>query len=748
MSIRSSIRRAYASARWIVKRRQSRREAELELVSESPLFDGEWYLQHYPDVRAAGVDPLRHFMASGWREGRDPGPEFCTSAYLRTNADVARSRSNPLVHFIEHGYSEGRETFGHRPAAMSAPIRAFDFPAPAPCFSSALPPAAGSAWTRHGALREDRPFFYAIGGQAVGYARDADAHCAVQQAFARLAHSSGFGEPGSTFDTLDRVPVDEEPADVWYAGTARLRTRWRGGSFPFVLRAYQADPAADGAVELVGEGLVCSPLDVFDILLINSYFPVLIILLDPAGVIRGSRLLAFPSLCRGGVHYPELLHAAVGDGGRLDPFAQGERLAGRLALIAAGTSAPVVSSLLVELGGADGTSLLFQSDFQRWLERVVRVRVRPCDAEGDSAGQSFLRAAISTSPCFDRQGEGGSLVVRHDMIPTIAVLTEAQGATGGADDQMSLLLLAAHRDPARPVIAIEMPDTILPVEDALCAGVARGPRLRMEGGMSRPSGSPPGAIRISRTRGLADAELLFPVSSSGPVVGSGERDAITWLVEAGEWDEDHLLLALVAAAQQDGAGNDAVAFIGPVLARSIEGAREGFGDRVSSFADLHSAVARGKTGISGRLGAPVILHDHRCASLLSRLLDFDQVATASCLLVSVEPRGKSWHVGVDPVGAMPTRVGGPPTSEDRPRLAEELWRSIYPVAAPPSSFWLARTSRVARWSGGAEREAEGLHLCSSLVTASCSGQAAAAKTALYVPQARDGDAATFRVLFG
>jgi len=745
MSIRSSIRRAYALARWIVKRRQSRREAELELVSESPLFDRIWYLQHYPDVQAAGVDPLRHFMATGWREGRDPGPEFCTSAYLRTNADVARSRRNPLVHFIEHGYSEGRETFGHRPTATNEPIRVFDFPPPAPCFSADAPLPAAPAWTRHDGLREDHPYFFAVPGHAVGYGRDADACVAVEQAFARLAHLSGFGGQGASPDAVDTVPADAELADAWYAGTARLRTRWCGGSFPLVVRAYQSDPAASGAMERVGEGILSSPLDVFDILLINSYFPVLIVLLDPDGVIRASRLLAFPSLCRGGVHYPELLHATIEDGGRLDPFAQGERLAGRLALLAAGASRPAVSNLLVDLEGADGTELLFQSEFQRWLERVVRVGVMPSGGEGESAAQSFLRAALSTSPARERPGEGGTLIVQHDMIPTIAVLT-ALGATGGADDgPISLPLLAAHRDPARPVIAIEMPDSVLPVQDTMGPGMATGPRLlRTSGGGARP----PGAIRISRTRGLADAELLYPCGRSEPPVAAGEREAITWLIEGREWDEDHLLLALVAAAQQDGACDDAVAFVGPLSPRSLEGARAGFGDRVSHFTDRDSAIAGVKTAVSGWLGANVILHDTHCASLLSGLLDLDQVATASCLMVAVEPRGKSWHVGIDAGGALPTRSERSPTSQDSARVAEELWRSIYPVATPPARFWLARTSRLARWSEGAERQANGLHVCCSLVTASCAGHEAAAKSPFVIPRARDGDLATYAVLFG
>ena len=34
-------------------------------------------------------NPLAHYQASGWREGRDPSPVFDTSAYLAANPDTA-----------------------------------------------------------------------------------------------------------------------------------------------------------------------------------------------------------------------------------------------------------------------------------------------------------------------------------------------------------------------------------------------------------------------------------------------------------------------------------------------------------------------------------------------------------------------------------------------------------------------------------------------------------------------------------
>ena len=37
---------------------------------ETPLFDTRWYLEHNPDVQAAGTEPLLHYLEFGRDEGR------------------------------------------------------------------------------------------------------------------------------------------------------------------------------------------------------------------------------------------------------------------------------------------------------------------------------------------------------------------------------------------------------------------------------------------------------------------------------------------------------------------------------------------------------------------------------------------------------------------------------------------------------------------------------------------------------
>ena len=42
-------------------------------------FDPDWYVTKYPDVVAAGLDPLRHFIQFGVAERRDPNAFFSSA---------------------------------------------------------------------------------------------------------------------------------------------------------------------------------------------------------------------------------------------------------------------------------------------------------------------------------------------------------------------------------------------------------------------------------------------------------------------------------------------------------------------------------------------------------------------------------------------------------------------------------------------------------------------------------------------
>jgi hypothetical protein len=85
--------RAYLFGSFRLRRR-------LGLLAEAGLVDPEWYLRRYPDVADAGIDPLRHYVEYGAREGREPN-----GLLAQTNGASQRQEHNA-------------ETFG--PAEASA----------------------------------------------------------------------------------------------------------------------------------------------------------------------------------------------------------------------------------------------------------------------------------------------------------------------------------------------------------------------------------------------------------------------------------------------------------------------------------------------------------------------------------------------------------------------------------------------------------------------------------------------------
>ena len=86
-----------------------RLRAAYQELNRSKLFDKEWYLSQYKDVRAAGIDPIQHYIITGFSEGRFPHPLFDTHYYLAEYPDVCQNGINPLLHYIKNGSRENRD---------------------------------------------------------------------------------------------------------------------------------------------------------------------------------------------------------------------------------------------------------------------------------------------------------------------------------------------------------------------------------------------------------------------------------------------------------------------------------------------------------------------------------------------------------------------------------------------------------------------------------------------------------------
>lgn len=72
------------------------------------LFDKEYYVQSYPDLKNYSGNLFKHYEEYGWKEKRNPHPLFNTRWYLDNNIDVKEKNINPFRHYIEYGFSENR----------------------------------------------------------------------------------------------------------------------------------------------------------------------------------------------------------------------------------------------------------------------------------------------------------------------------------------------------------------------------------------------------------------------------------------------------------------------------------------------------------------------------------------------------------------------------------------------------------------------------------------------------------------
>lgn len=88
----------------------------LALIKQSPLFDEDWYLRNYPDVQILGLDAAEHYLWLGVLLKRDPSAGFSTAGYLEMNPDVGAAGMNPLLHYVRNGFREGRRLAPRRRA--------------------------------------------------------------------------------------------------------------------------------------------------------------------------------------------------------------------------------------------------------------------------------------------------------------------------------------------------------------------------------------------------------------------------------------------------------------------------------------------------------------------------------------------------------------------------------------------------------------------------------------------------------
>jgi len=68
-----------------------------------PIFDTNFYLNSYTDIKEANINPLIHYIQHGYKEQRDPHPYFDTKSYFHNFPYLLEKNINPITHYIEYG---------------------------------------------------------------------------------------------------------------------------------------------------------------------------------------------------------------------------------------------------------------------------------------------------------------------------------------------------------------------------------------------------------------------------------------------------------------------------------------------------------------------------------------------------------------------------------------------------------------------------------------------------------------------
>lgn len=632
------------------------------LIERSDLFDSEWYLERYPDIARAGLDPLEHFIRNGAAEGRSPGPQFDAKWYLRQNPDVARSGGNPLAHYLEHGRGEGRsikplDAAAGEDADAASPALPEPSSAPIEPFLNDFDtiwqarhhdwPALAAASEEH--ARSDAPDLAVLHDQA----NDGPAHWRIALFMAlRERTAPAFGAFEADLPTIG-LGI-ELFADGWFAHARRLLLRM-GRDVPEASRvvAFQhgnaGTPQRIAAQPAVGApGLVQLDLD-------NALAPVLLVWLGADDEIIDTALPLFPSLYRGGLHHAEALAVTALHPGPAAVTKYMVELAGDWL----GSAPLLLGRITVALGGANGTEPIFQHGIAEGLRRHFGVAVfAESAAEQAQAGLAERLGGSTPEHGLDLRRESMSeLALAPDMLPSLASLCAS--ATSRRVGEAALAIVRRDR-PAEAVLVC------LP----RLAGATRQmahPALPPPMPEWRPGpGSPPpldeaglpSAIRALDRR-VWQVDALVPLSPDVALpqlpAGGGAPLGVQVILLHSSTPED-LALSVAGIAAQTGVALCGIA----VLSDQTDLALPDAGDvpiRVVARAGLAALPPASFVIMSD---TSVFAHDPRIFAVLCGLVSSEGIGSASCAVVSSpaldgteEQAGVAWVADCTAVPAVP-----------------------------------------------------------------------------------------------
>ena len=729
------------------QRRATRKNAARAVIGQSRLFDPEWYVERYPDVTTAGMDPLDHFVAHGATEGRNPSERFDSRWYMKRHPDVARTGINPLLHYLQHGRDEGRSiravsksredeelerTASRRKKNQEEMEKA---PPVDPYPSDFLHgwQARPVAWSALPAQRqqtaEQQPTAVLPGEPK----SSADFLAATEQVPADVAARVKFFEwmrhiplsrcPSGEAGHMPARPIApdaegllashglgfERIADGWFVGSSRLMLRVHSPSTEVRrLRAFQIDKDGTPATYSVKQGqqLLCLSVE-------HEFCPVLLTWHADDETLIDSALIPFPSLFRGGLHYSEMAAVETLSDCRTSlPDYMGLLLSqayGR----AGQASDFVIGTIAINLQGANGSEPVFNLGTISALATRFGIVVEAKGVGDDQAARLLadrLRQPVENDAPARSAAAGKTFILPAHGLPTLAGLVArvgglrlGQGCFCVVDNATRASEMLVNRSSGTTALNV-LNHPALPV-----------PFPIMEGSEAS-NGSFDAPVMIAYRDGKTwSVDELMPVSpdtpmpTSQPDVDKGPKPRITVIIDEPE-PTDILALCLASLSHQTIADQLDIHLLIPSGAWPIDPGSlsdrltiRSEGQEASRSERLNSAAAGVTSDYLLLLDSAICLPDRRT---LAHLLDIARcagVASVSCALVRED--GVDGSIAVESTGYL--EAGGfdveSPMFTARSAVANIFPASTYPVVANDLRLALIPTGRWRDLGGLNER---------------------------------------------
>lgn len=85
--------------------------AKPTIKKTAPFFDCEFYQEQCDHTFPSDQAAIEHFLGTGWRNNLSPSRSFSVPHYLSAYPDIREAGVNPLLHFLESGWRENRQAF-------------------------------------------------------------------------------------------------------------------------------------------------------------------------------------------------------------------------------------------------------------------------------------------------------------------------------------------------------------------------------------------------------------------------------------------------------------------------------------------------------------------------------------------------------------------------------------------------------------------------------------------------------------